>query len=284
MAVLKTGDFLKRAQTLRETEHRLRPGLRLKTIEEVRNFVHTKGLVSVLGGNELPSLISAILGKPWKPSKKGFTGWLDWWSIKISGRPIPYWTREMEREKDILASRIFKQSKTLVSNNTWPILTPIIQRHEKMAKNHEILSRIGLNILESLEEKGPTRTDHLRNHLRLLGKEHTNRFHRALVELESLGLIVGYEDPHPEKHLHANIWQPWMMRVGATLKGKTRLSYSEAMERLLERTIDGAVLAPEKDLGKWFLWKEGIVDAEDRLVNSGRILRVGSYLVTARLT
>lgn len=236
-----------------------------------------------MGGNELPSLVSAVLGKLWKPSKKGFRGWLDWWSVKISGRPIPYWTREMERDKDILASRIFRQSKTLVSSSLWPILTPIIKRHEELAKEHKLLSRTEWSILEALEKKGPTRTDHLRSRVKLQGKEHTNRFHRGLIQLESLGLIVGYEDPHPEKHLHANIWQPWLARVGPALKGKASASYDEALEQLLERTLDTAVLVLEKDLGKWFLWNHGLTDTKEKLLRSGKFLRAGSYLVTARL-
>ncbi len=100
--------------------------------------------------------------------------------------------------------------------------------------------------------------------------------------MESLGLIVGYEDPHPEKHLHANIWQTWTARVGSAPNGKASVPYDEAIEQLLERTIDAAVMAPDKDLVKWFLWDHGLVNAKERLVKSGRLFRVGSYLITAR--
>lgn len=280
---MKTGDLLRKARAVRIEEHRLRPGLRLKTIEEVRDFVHAKGLVSVLGGNELPSVISAILGRPWKPSKKGFTGWLDWWSVKISGRPIPYWAREMETEKDILATRIFRQTKTLVSSSLWPMLTPIIKWHEQLVNDHKILSKTEWSILVSLREHGPTRTDHLRDQLGLQGREHTSRFHQSLVQLESRGLIVGYEDPNPEKHLHANIWQPWTSRAGPLLKEKTGVSYIEALESLLERTIDAAILASEKEVERWFKWEGSPAEAVENLVRGGKVIRVGSSLVTARI-
>ena len=45
-------------------------------------------------------------------------------------------------------------------------------------------------------------------------KENNSRFHRSLSNLESYAMIVGVEDPHPEKHMHANIWQTWDTRTG----------------------------------------------------------------------
>ena len=117
-----------KAEKIRDREHRLKPSLRLKTKEEIYRFIHDKGLVSALGGNELPSFISAILGRPWKPSAKGFTGWNDWWSTKISGRSMAYVSREIDARKDILATRIFRRTKTFVANELWPILD-IIMKH-----------------------------------------------------------------------------------------------------------------------------------------------------------
>jgi hypothetical protein len=48
----------------------LKPNLRLKTQDEIIEFIHEESLVSALGGNELPSFISAILGKPWRPVRE----------------------------------------------------------------------------------------------------------------------------------------------------------------------------------------------------------------------
>src|SRR5690349_23181595 len=121
----------------------------------------------MLGGNELPSLISAILGKPWKPSAKGFTGWMDWWSTKISGQPVAHVSREIEGRKDLLATRIFKRTKTFVSNNLWPILDPIVKHHQDPQIKRDILSDMELKILETIETEGSIRTDRLRKQLKL---------------------------------------------------------------------------------------------------------------------
>ncbi len=271
--------LLKKAQAIREQEHRLKPSLRLKSIEEVVNFIHSKGLVSMLGGNELPSLISALLGKPWKPTGKGFTSWLEWWDIRVSGQDAGHLLMEIPRRKDIIGTRIFRDSKTFVSERLWPILDPVVAHYQDLARRHKILSQLEWKILDTLAEKGPTRTDRLRVALKLEGKQHTAKFHRALTQLERLGLIVGYEDPTPEKHLHAAIWRLWSQRVGAVKKG---LTYEKAMAELLRKAIDACVLAHEKEIGKWFSWNGKLMEAKQELVASGRVLQAGSFLVTPR--
>ena len=283
MASLREDQILKRAQDLREKEHRLQPSLRLRTIDEIQEFVHAKGLVSVLGGNELPSVISAILGREWKPSRKGFTSWEEWWSIKISGQNAGHALGQLDRAKDIISTRIFRNSKTLVSQSLWPILNPIVKRHLDLAVKHKILSGLEWKILKVLDDNGPTRTDHLRSRLKLQGKTHTSRFHRALSKLENYALILGYEDPHPERHLHANIWQPWTMRVSPGVKGKPRLAYGDAVMELFAKTLDAAILAPEKEVEKWFQWEGGLSEAKKQLLDSGKILQVGNFIVTARV-
>src|SRR6266849_1073363 len=133
-------ELLRKARRLREKEHRLRPSLKLRTLEEIQQFIHARGIVSVFGGNELPSVISAIMGREWKPSKKGFTGWGDWWSIKISGQSAGHALGELDRAEDILGTRIFRHSKTLVSHSLWPILDPIVKHHHELLIKEKIFS------------------------------------------------------------------------------------------------------------------------------------------------
>ncbi len=275
--------ILHRARYLREKEHRLRPSLRLQTTGEIQEFVHNTGLVSVFGGNELPSIISAILGREWKASRRGFASWEEWWSLKISGQNAGHALAQLDRAKDIVSTRIFRTSKTLISRSLWPILNPIVKHHLDLAARHKILSPLEWRIVNALDNDGPTRTDLLRTRLKLQGKTHTTRFHGALSRLESYALIVGYEDPHPETHLHANIWQPWQMRVDSKLREKHGPAYNDAVMELLARTLDAAILAPEKEVGKWFQWKREALVAKERLLNSGKILQAGNFLVTSRV-
>jgi hypothetical protein len=277
---MRTREILRKARQVREQEHRLRSSLRLQTLSEIQEFIRDRGIVSILGGNELPSVISAILGREWKPTGKGFTSWEDWWSLKISGQSAGRALGQLERTEDILSTRIFRQSKTLVSERLWPVLDPIVKHYWELAANHQILSEIEWKILKLLDSKGPTRTDHLRSQLDLEGKQFTGRFHRALSRLEAYGLILGYEDPKPERHLHANIWQVWTRRVHVD---KNPSSYQEALATLLEKTIDACVLAPAGGIGKWFQWNGHLTEAAGDLARNKKILEVDEFLVAARI-
>jgi hypothetical protein len=121
----------------------------------------------------------------------------------------------------------------------------------------------------------------LREKLRLEGKQNNSRFHRSLSNLESYAMIVGVEDPNPERHLHANIWQTWDTRTSKR-NGRAGLSYKEALAKLLEKTIDACVLAREDQVGEWFRWSGDLEAIKEGLLKGGLILRAGSFLVTAR--
>ena len=146
----------------------------------------------------------------------------------------------------------------------------------------EILSDIELKILETIETEGSIRTDRLRKKLKLEAKENNSKFHRALTSLESLALIVGVEDPHPEKHLHANIWQTWNTRTREG-RGRTGLSYTQALADLLVKTVDSCVLAREDQISKWFRWGSDMEPAKEQALQDGAVLRTGLYLVSSKL-
>jgi hypothetical protein len=207
---------------------------------------------------------------------------LDWWSTKISGQSVAHVSRDIGGRNDILATRIFKRTKTLVSNKVWPIIDPIVKHHQDPAVNRKILSELEVKILEFIESEGPIRTDRLRKKLKLDAQENNSKFHRSLTNLESYTLIVGVEDPNPEKHLHANIWQTWDIR---TQKGKSpaSLSYSEALSKLLVKTVDACILAREDQIPRWFKWSSDMEVAQKQLLLDGAILKSGQYIVSTKV-
>ncbi len=191
-------------------------------------------------------------------------------------------SREIEGRNDILATRIFKRTKTFVSSTLWPILGPIVEHHQEPDVEGRTLSDLELKILESIESEGSVRTDRLRKKLKLEAKENNSKFHRSLINLESYALIVGVEDPNPEKHLHANIWQTWGNR---TQKGKSHssLSYSEALCKLLVKTVDACILAREDEIPRWFMWSADMETAKKQLLLDGAILKSGQYFVSTKV-
>jgi hypothetical protein len=97
--------------------------------------------------------------------------------------------------------------------------------------------------------------------------------------LESYSLIVGIEDSHPEKHLHANIWQTWDTRTQKTTRDAT-LSYEKALAELLERTVNACVIASENQVEKWFPWSKDMKAVTGQLLDQGRVVKAGSFLVS----
>ncbi len=279
MASLREEKILRKARSLKEKEHRLRSSLRLTTLDQAEGFVQERKLVSVLGGNELPSIVSAFLGREWKPSGKGFKSWLEWWSLKVSGKSLGRALLELERSKTLVPTRIFRGSKTLISGQLWPVLTPIARRFSE--SNPSPFSRLERTILETIDRNGPIRTDKLREDLGINGKVDNRKFHSSLSTLESYALIVGSEDPRPERHLHANIWSSWkslpVERNGTGIQG-----YEDAVQQLLEKTLDAAILAPEREVGKWFKWKQATLEAKEKLLDTGKIIQAENFLVTPR--
>jgi len=47
-------------------------------------------------------------------------------------------------------------------------------------------------------------------------------------------------------------------------------------------TLDAAVLAPEKQVAKWFRWKQETLEAKEQLLNAGKIIQAENFIVTPR--
>ncbi len=191
-------------------------------------------------------------------------------------------SRELEGRRDILATRIFRRTKTFVSDELWPILSTIVKHHQDPTVRRETFSDIEQRLLETIDAESSIRTDRLRKKLRLEAKENNSKFHHSLSNLESYALIVGVEDPHPERHLHANIWQTWDMRTSKRI-GRAGLSYNEALAKLLEKAVDACVLAREDQVAKWFRWSSDMEVVKEKLLLDEAILGAGPYLVSARV-
>jgi len=179
-------------------------------------------------------------------------------------------------------TRIFRRTKTFVSSKLWPILDSIVKHHQDPATKRRILSKTELKILETIEKEGPIRTDHLRKMLKLEAKDNNSIFHRSLRTLESYALIVGVEDPHPEKHLHANIWQTWDARTQEA-KVRNSLSYGEALAKLLVKTVDACVLAREDQIQRWFEWGSDMQAAMKQALLDGAIQKFDQYVISSKL-
>lgn len=156
-----------------------------------------------------------------------------------------------------------------------------MEHHQEPEVERKILSEMELKILETIQSEASIRTDHLRKKLKLESKENNSKFHRSLGTLESYALIVGVEDPHPEKHLHANIWQTWDTRTRHSRR-LPNLPYNEALSKLFVKTVDACVLVLEDQMPGWFMWSSDLQEAKEQSLKDGAILKSGRYLVSTK--
>jgi len=157
-----------------------------------------------------------------------------------------------------------------------------VKHHQDHTVRRKTFSDLERKLFETILAEGSIRTDRLRKKLRLEGKQNNSKFHRSLAKLESYALIVGVEDPHPERHMHANIWQTWNTRTSKRI-GRAGLSYKDALVKLLEKTIDACVLAREDQVSKWFQWSSDMEAVREKLLRDEAFLRAGPYLVSSRI-
>jgi hypothetical protein len=157
-----------------------------------------------------------------------------------------------------------------------------VKHHKTLAARERAFTNLELKLMEAVESEGSIRTDRLRKKVRLQGKENSTKFHRSLVNLESHGLIVGFEDPHPESHLHANIWQTWADRTRNARRGQG-FSYEEAIVELFRKTIEASILVREDQIKRLYSWTVDVEAVRNRLVNDGTILRAGGYLIPTKI-
>lgn len=169
-----------------------------------------------------------------------------------------------------------------MSDELWPILSPIVKHYQDPTIKRKTFSDLELKLLETIEAERSIRTDRLRKQLRLEGKQNNSKYHRSLSNLESYAMIIGVEDPHPEKHLHANIWQTWDTRTG-NRTGRAGLAYNAALAKLLEKAIDACIIAREDQVSKWFRWSAEIEEVKEELLRDELILRAEAYLVSSRV-
>ena len=177
---------------------------------------------------------------------------------------------------------MFRRTKTFVSDELWPILDPIVKHHQDHTVRRKTFSDLERKLFETIVAEDSIRTDRLRKKLRLEGKQNNSKFHRSLAKLESYALIVGVEDPHPERHMHANIWQTWDTRTSERI-GHAGLSYNEALAKLFEKTIDACVLAREDRVSKWFQWSSDMEAVREKSLLDEAFLRAGPYVVSSRV-
>jgi hypothetical protein len=234
----------------RAFECRLTPDRALRSLDEAEAFLLDRGLLTRTADSALPSLFEACHEEPYAPGSPGFGQWPRTkfgWFGELGARGYP-----------VLAIHCGKN--VLVTDEVARLIDPICRAEiARMEQADPDWARL----LRHLAAAGPSELDDLRLELDLKPKE----LKRLRLPLERCGAIVSRSIVYEEPHRHTSELRRWDQLVTEPAEGG-------GLAELIVAGVRAAVLAPERELPRWFswpwYWEDDLVD---RLVEGGRLVR-----------
>jgi hypothetical protein len=245
---------LQELQERRDHACRLTPDRTLRTLDEAEAFLRDRGLLTRTADSALPSLYEACHEDAYKPGGGGFASW--------PATKWP-WFGELATREDVFRLNVHRGKNLLVTREVAGLLDPICRSElERMARD-AVDWRL---MLDHLADAGPSLREDLRTELELKPKE----LKAILYPLELCGAVVSrtlvLETAHGG-HEHVSEFARWDQVFPEPAEGG-------GFDELLVAAVRAAVVAPERELGRWFSWRWYFdADTVDRLVLAGRLER-----------
>jgi hypothetical protein len=242
----------------RAFECRLTPDRALETLDAADEFLLDRGLLTRTGDSALPSLFEACHEEPYAPTSPGFGQW--------PRTKFPWFGELGARGHPILA--IHRGKSILLTPELARIVDPICRAEiDRMRQADPGWARL----LDHLGSAGPSELNDLQTELGLKPKE----LKSLRAPLERCGAIVSrsivYEDPHRHTSELAR-WDQLFPEPSA----------AGGIEDLIVAAVRAAVVAPERELQRWFSWRRYLEDdLVDRLVEARRLVRVDGHVAVA---
>ena len=258
-------ETLEELRERRAYECRLTPERALQSLDEAESFLLDRGLLTRTTDCALPSLYEACHEEAYKPGSGGFGEWprTKW----------PWFGALAERGYLVVA--VHRGKNLLIGNVVAALLDPIcraeIERMRAAAPDWD-------RLLDHLTQAGPSSLEDLQVELELKPKE----LKSIRSPLERCGAIVSrsLQVTAGEDAAHSSELSRWdQVHSGP---GNRAVHVHHAFQELLLVGVRAAVLAPERELKRWFswtwYWDNGLI--ED-LVRDGRLRRVDGHVTLA---
>lgn len=257
----------------RDHECRLASGRALTTLEDATAFLVDRGLLTRTPDCALPSLFAACQETPYRTGAQGFAAWpaTKWW-----------WAGALESADAVFTLKIHNGKNLLLARRTLPIVDPICRAELARFSAQPVRSeadRLTRRLLDHLASSGPALVETLQEELDL----HARAFRSLRTPLERCGAVVSrqVDQPSSEGHRHSSELYRYDQLVTDPL-APDRDPF-DAFEDLVVAGVAAAVLAPVREIPRWFSWRwYRREDAVDRLVRQGRLARVGDGFVASR--
>jgi hypothetical protein len=199
----------------------------------------------------LPSLYEACHEGPYAAGKGGFARW--------PATKWP-WAGELARLPGVHLLKIHRGKNLLLTDETAALADPICRAE---LEHMEAADAGWAALLRHLAAAGPSEAEDLQVELGLAPRE----LRQLRQPLERRGAVVSWQVVHRTAgggHRHSSVLARWDQVVPESPAG--------GLDDLVVAGVRAAVLAPERELERWFSWRtgDGLVD---RLVAAGRLTR-----------
>jgi hypothetical protein len=243
----------------RAYECRLTPDRALQTLYDAEDFLRDRGLLTRTADSALPSLYGACHEEAYKPGSGGFGEW-----------PRTKWPWFGELAERHLVVAVHRGKNLLVAEEVAALLDPICRAEiERMRAADPEWKRL----LDHLADAGPSNIEDLQVELDLKPKE----LKSLRAPLERCGAIVArsLEVTAGGSHAHSSELARWDQIYSGSTAGGVR----DSLQELVLAGVRAAVVAPERELKRWFSWQWYWEDAlVDDAVRDGRLRRIDGYV------
>jgi hypothetical protein len=233
---------------------RLTPDRALEALEEAHDFLRDRGLLTRTPDSALPSFFEACHEEPYAPGTRGFGSW---------PRTKYPWYFELAARPDVHELKVHRGKSILFTDETLALVDAIcrseLERMEQQSDWATLLRHLGV--------AGPSTPEDLQTELGVKPKE----LKQLRVPLERCGAVVSRTlriDLPEGGHRHTSE----LLRYDQAYP-EPRGEGGEVAE-LVVTAVRAAVIAPEREVRKWFSWSWLFPeDLVDRLVSDRRLER-----------
>ena len=234
----------------------------LGTLAEAEAFLRDRGLLTRTADCALPSLYEACHEDPYKPGSPGFATW-----------PATKWPWFGELgDRGYLIAAVHRGKNLLISGEVADLIDPICRAEITRMRAADPGWR---RLLDHLADAGPASIEDLRIELQFKRQE----LNALRGPLQRCGAILArsLQVTAGQGHQHSSELIRWDHAHPAS--SGSHADPHKALGALVAAAVRAAVVAPEREVRRWFSWQwywtDGLIDG---LVCDGRLRKVDGHL------
>jgi hypothetical protein len=232
---------------------RLTPDRALESLEDAQAFLRDRGLLTRTPDSALPSFFGACHEEAYKLGTSGFGSW---------PRTKYPWYFELAAHADVHELKVHRGKSILFTDDTLQLVDPICRSElERMEQQEDWAA-----LLRHLADAGPSTPEDLQTELGLSPKE----LKQLRSPLERCGAIVS-------RSLRVELPDGGHRHTSELLRfdqAYPRARGKGGVAELVVAAVQAAVVAPEREVRRWFSWGRLFPDdLVDQLVSDGRLER-----------